>query len=157
MALPIILAVEDELDVLRDLERDLAKRYSADYQVLTSESPERGLELLAAAQREKTEVAIVIARIKLMAARSPRQNRIVHGVSWTSRMISASGLRTRTAANAMNTPVRRLLGSAGETSMCGSSALDVIVTMYVRSATPRGACRVDATAGPASWPKRDRQ
>ena len=61
MALPIILAVEDELDVLRDLERDLAKRYSADYQVLTSESPERGLELLAAAQREKTEVAIVIA------------------------------------------------------------------------------------------------
>src|SRR6266576_1460551 len=61
MALPIIFAVEDELDVLRDLERDLAKRYRADYQVLTSESPERGLERLAAAQREKTEVAIVIA------------------------------------------------------------------------------------------------
>jgi thioredoxin reductase (NADPH) len=61
MALPIILAVEDELDVLNDLERDLAKRYSADYQVLTSQSPERGLELLAAAEREKTEVAIVIA------------------------------------------------------------------------------------------------
>jgi thioredoxin reductase (NADPH) len=61
MALPIILAVEEEPDVRRDLERDLAKRYSADYQVLTRESPERGLELLAAAQRDKTEVAIVIA------------------------------------------------------------------------------------------------
>src|SRR5256884_5337323 len=61
MALPIILAVEDEPDVLRDLERDIAKRSSADYQVLTSESPQRGLERLAAAQREKTEVAIVIA------------------------------------------------------------------------------------------------
>src|SRR5256884_550822 len=61
MALPIILAVEDEPDVLRDLERDIAKRSSADYQVLTSESPQRGLERLAAAQREKAEVAIVIA------------------------------------------------------------------------------------------------
>src|SRR5256714_5345927 len=61
MALPIIFAVEDELDVLRDLERDLAKRYSADYQVLTSESPQRGLGQLAAGEREKTEVAIVIA------------------------------------------------------------------------------------------------
>src|SRR6267143_2318677 len=61
MALPIIFAIDDELDVLRDLERDLAKRYSADYQVVTSESPERGLELLTAAQRDRTEVAIVIA------------------------------------------------------------------------------------------------
>ncbi len=61
MALPIIQAIDDEPDVLRDLERDLAKRYRADYQVLSSESPERGLERLAVAQREKTEVAIVIA------------------------------------------------------------------------------------------------
>src|SRR5256885_16104910 len=61
MALPIIIAVEDEGDAREDLQRDLAKRYSADYQVLTSDSPERGLELLAGAQREKTEVAIVIA------------------------------------------------------------------------------------------------
>src|SRR2546429_8448817 len=67
MALPIILAVEDEPDVLRDLERDLAKRYSADYQVLTSESPQRGLERLAAAQREKTEVAIVIASQRMLS------------------------------------------------------------------------------------------
>ena len=61
MALPIIFAVEDERDVLRDLERDIAKRYSADYQVVTTDSPERGLELLTAAQRDRTEVAIVIA------------------------------------------------------------------------------------------------
>jgi len=27
MALPIILAIDDELDALRDLERDLGKRY----------------------------------------------------------------------------------------------------------------------------------
>ena len=58
---PIIFAVEDERDVLRDLERDIAKRYSADYQVIVSESPERGLVLLDTAERDRTEVAIVIA------------------------------------------------------------------------------------------------
>ena len=67
MALPIIVAVEDEGDAREDLQRDLAKRYSADYQVLTSDSPERGLELLTRAQREKTEVAIVIASLRLKA------------------------------------------------------------------------------------------
>jgi thioredoxin reductase (NADPH) len=65
MALPLILAVEDEDDVRGDLEGDLTKRYSADYQVLTSGSPERGLELLATAQGEKTEVAIVIASLRM--------------------------------------------------------------------------------------------
>ncbi|MEA2634259.1 MAG: thioredoxin reductase [Chloroflexota bacterium] len=68
MALPIILAVEDEYDVRRDLERDLAKRYRADYQVLTSDSHERGLELLTRAQREKIDVAIVIASLRLQPA-----------------------------------------------------------------------------------------
>jgi len=67
MALPIILAVDDELDALRDLERDLGKRYDADYQVLASESPERGLELLTAAQRDRTEVAVVIACQRMQA------------------------------------------------------------------------------------------
>ena len=67
MGLPIIIAVEDEGDVRADLQRDLARRYSADYQVLTTDSPERGLELLTRAQREKTEVAIVIASLRLTA------------------------------------------------------------------------------------------
>ncbi|TMD83863.1 MAG: hypothetical protein E6I78_11615 [Chloroflexi bacterium] len=49
MGLPIIIAVEDEGDVRADLQRDLARRYSADYQVLTTDSPERGLELLTRA------------------------------------------------------------------------------------------------------------
>src|SRR6202022_3500766 len=61
MALPIILGVEDEADVRGDLERDLAKRYSADYQVLTSDSHQGGLEVLSAAQRDGIAVAIVIA------------------------------------------------------------------------------------------------
>src|SRR2546421_12040613 len=67
MALPIIVAVEDDGDAREDLQRDLAKRYSADYEVLTGDSPERGLELLTRAQREKTEVAIVIASLRLTA------------------------------------------------------------------------------------------
>src|SRR6202035_2055399 len=56
-----------ELDALRDLERDLGKRYDADHQVLASESPERGLELLTAAQRDRTEVAVVIACQRMQA------------------------------------------------------------------------------------------
>ena len=65
MALPIIVVVEDEDDVRGDLERDLTKRYSADYRVLSSDSPERGLDLLTTAQGEKSEVAIVIASLRL--------------------------------------------------------------------------------------------
>src|SRR3982074_1519843 len=61
MALPIIFAIDDEVDVLPALDRALAKRYSADYQLVTTGSPERGLELLTATQRDRTEVAIVIA------------------------------------------------------------------------------------------------
>src|SRR3981081_195324 len=67
MALPIILAVEDELDVRSDLERDLGKRYSADYQVQASDSPEHGLQQLAAAHRDGIEVAIVIACQRMQA------------------------------------------------------------------------------------------
>jgi thioredoxin reductase (NADPH) len=67
VALPIIFAVEDEADVRSDLERDLGKRYSADYQVIVSDSPERGLDLLATAQPEGNGVAIVIASQRLRA------------------------------------------------------------------------------------------
>ncbi len=65
--MPIIFAIDDELDVLRDLERDLAKRYSADYQVVTTGSTEHGIELLTSAQHDKTEVAVVIACQRLRA------------------------------------------------------------------------------------------
>ena len=69
MALPIILGVEDEADVRGDLERALAKRYSADYQVLTSDSHQGGLEVLSAAQRDGIAVAIVIASQRMQAMR----------------------------------------------------------------------------------------
>jgi thioredoxin reductase (NADPH) len=65
VALPLILAVEDEPDVRPDLEAALARRFSADYQVLTSDSPDRALEHLNAAQRDSTDVALVIASQRL--------------------------------------------------------------------------------------------
>ncbi|HYM50535.1 MAG TPA: FAD-dependent oxidoreductase [Candidatus Limnocylindrales bacterium] len=61
MSLPLILAVEDEPDVRRELERDLAKRYGADYDVRASGSPEDGLAVLTAAQEAGTDVALVVA------------------------------------------------------------------------------------------------
>src|SRR5438477_3534490 len=45
MGLPIIIAVEDEGDVRADLQRDLARRYSADYQVLTTDVMEQAFTL----------------------------------------------------------------------------------------------------------------
>jgi thioredoxin reductase (NADPH) len=62
---PIILAIEDEAEVRQELQDDLARRYAADYQVLSVGSPEAGLERLASAQRDSTAVAIVIAGHRL--------------------------------------------------------------------------------------------
>ncbi|HEX3629838.1 MAG TPA: fused response regulator/thioredoxin-disulfide reductase, partial [Candidatus Dormibacteraeota bacterium] len=65
MPLPILLAVEDEPAVNRDLERDLAKRYRADYEVVVKSSPGDALEALSQAQRTATPVALMIASLRL--------------------------------------------------------------------------------------------
>jgi thioredoxin reductase (NADPH) len=54
---PLILAVDDDLDALRRLTRELEQRYGADYDVRCQRSPERALEIL----EEADEVALVLA------------------------------------------------------------------------------------------------
>ena len=54
---PLILAVDDDLDALRRITRELEQRYDADYQVQCHKDPQRALEIL----QEADEVALVMA------------------------------------------------------------------------------------------------
>ena len=54
---PLILAVDDDLDALRRITRELEQRYDADYQVRCHKDPQRALEIL----QEADEVALVMA------------------------------------------------------------------------------------------------
>ena len=56
----MILAVEDNLDALRMLDREL-RRYAADYAVITERSAGRALAALEAARADGREVALVLA------------------------------------------------------------------------------------------------
>jgi thioredoxin reductase (NADPH) len=46
MTKPVILAIDDDIDVLRAVERDLRHQYGAEYRVLTAGSGAAGLETL---------------------------------------------------------------------------------------------------------------
>jgi thioredoxin reductase (NADPH) len=57
---PIILAVDDELAGLDVLARELRKRYSSDYTVVTEQLPAKALDDLARWQAEGRDVALVL-------------------------------------------------------------------------------------------------
>lgn len=59
--LPLILAVDDDVEALRILTRELKQRYGADYDVVCQRSPRRGLEILEGARDSGQEVALVLA------------------------------------------------------------------------------------------------
>jgi thioredoxin reductase (NADPH) len=61
VALPVLLAVDDDGEVLTALEQDLGKRYGADYQVVVERSPAAGLAELERLHRQGVAVAVVIA------------------------------------------------------------------------------------------------
>lgn len=59
--LPLIVAVDDDVEALRILARELKQRYGADYDVVCQRSPRRGLEILEGARDSGQEVALVLA------------------------------------------------------------------------------------------------
>jgi thioredoxin reductase (NADPH) len=61
MTQPVVLAVDDDGDVLAALEQALRKRYGADYQILVERSPEAGLQTLERLRRQEVAVAVLIA------------------------------------------------------------------------------------------------
>src|SRR5438270_5557945 len=61
MAKPILLSVDDDLDVLRAVERDLRSHYGANYRVLASDSPTGALDLLKQLKLRNESVALLLA------------------------------------------------------------------------------------------------
>jgi thioredoxin reductase (NADPH) len=58
---PVILAVDDEPDALSPIERELRRRFGADYQILCTGSGEQALTTLKALRAAGAEVAVVLA------------------------------------------------------------------------------------------------
>jgi thioredoxin reductase (NADPH) len=61
MARPVLLAVDDDADVLRAVERDLRRRYSDRYRVLSAGSGSTALELLDTLQKRNEPLALIVA------------------------------------------------------------------------------------------------
>src|ERR1700676_2130343 len=60
MQKPVILTVDDDLDVLRAIERDLKKHYEERYRVLRAESGKAALDLLQRLQQRNDVVALMV-------------------------------------------------------------------------------------------------
>jgi thioredoxin reductase (NADPH) len=58
---PVILAVDDDPGGLERIERELRKRYAADYEIACEGSAEAGLERLRDLRTSGEEVAVVLA------------------------------------------------------------------------------------------------
>jgi thioredoxin reductase (NADPH) len=61
MAKPILLSVDDDVDVLRAIERDLRTHYGANYRVMSSDAPDQALELLKQLKVRNDSVALLLA------------------------------------------------------------------------------------------------
>lgn len=60
MAKPVIIAVDDDAEVLRAVERDLRRQYANEYRVLRAESGEAALELLRELKVRNSAVALFL-------------------------------------------------------------------------------------------------
>jgi CheY-like chemotaxis protein len=71
MPRPVLLAVDDDPDVLRDVERDLRKQYSDRYRVMSADSGPAALSILTRLAQRAEPVALLIADHRM-----PRMNGI---------------------------------------------------------------------------------
>lgn len=60
MAKPVLLTVDDDIDVLRAVERDLRKRYAATYRIVRANSGEQALEVLQTLKLQNEPVALLL-------------------------------------------------------------------------------------------------
>ena len=61
MTQPVLVAVDDDSDVLTALQAALARRYAADYQILAERSPTAALEILERLRQDDVAVAAILA------------------------------------------------------------------------------------------------
>src|SRR6267154_4191481 len=71
MPRPVLLAVDDDPDVLRAVERDLRKQYSDRYRVMSAESGADALDILSRLAQRSEPVALLLADHRM-----PRMNGI---------------------------------------------------------------------------------
>jgi thioredoxin reductase (NADPH) len=64
---PVILAVDDDHEAASALERDLPRRFAADYRVIVEQSPRRAIDELERLRNEGVDVALVIAGYRMAA------------------------------------------------------------------------------------------
>src|SRR3990172_8828217 len=60
MAKPVILALDDEIQVLNAVERDLAAKYAKDYRVLKAASGAEALELVKKLKQRNSPIALFL-------------------------------------------------------------------------------------------------
>ena len=88
VANPVLMAVDDELDVLRAVERDLRRQFGAEYRVIRASSGEAAMEALPELKRRNESVALFLVDqrmpgmtgIEFLAAASehfPRAKRVL--------------------------------------------------------------------------------
>src|SRR2546423_11623314 len=61
MGKPVLLTVDDDVDVLRAIERDLRSQYGAEYRVISSDSPQGAIDLLKGLKVRNDAVALLLA------------------------------------------------------------------------------------------------
>jgi thioredoxin reductase (NADPH) len=58
---PVVMAVDDDADVLGALDRDLQRRYDRDYDVVAVDSPAAAVPVLEGCRAQQRRLALVIA------------------------------------------------------------------------------------------------
>ncbi len=105
MPRPVLLAVDDDPDVLRAVERDLRKQYSDRYRVLSADSGSGALDVLARLSQRGEPVALLVADYRM-----PQMN----------------GIEFLTAAIRQFPDVRRVLLTAYADTEAAISAINVV-------------------------------
>src|SRR3954470_9732912 len=65
MTRPVVLAVDDDADVLRAVERDLRKQYGARYRVMSADSGPAALDILKRLGQRFEPVALLVADYRM--------------------------------------------------------------------------------------------
>src|ERR1043166_3414012 len=105
MLRPVVLAVDDDADVLRAVERDLRKQYSDRYRVMSADSGRAGLDILTRLGQRSEPVALLIA---------------------DHRMPQMNGIEFLTAAIRQFPDVRRVLLTAYADTEAAIGAINIV-------------------------------
>jgi PAS domain S-box-containing protein len=103
MSKPVVICVDDELTVLDSLEIQLRKSLGKEYLIETASSGEEALELVEDLQRDRLEIALVIADYSMPTMQGDELLRRIHEISPKTIKIMLTGQADIEAvANAIN-------------------------------------------------------